>query len=170
MAKRPPAGGHVVGGRRFVPVSSSTLEHDFTFFRLCREASLDSIELLPGESAGDCGRRIMGQLAGSGHAFRFLGLLLVPEEVDPLEWTPALMESTAEFFGKLSDPKDKAIVTGLLLSVLIDFFPRGISSFASSPTSSDGVGGQEIPTTSPKSSPECSAPGDLSSSSSATAT
>ena len=138
---------HVLGGRTFVPVSESTVEHDYHFLALLHRAGLGDVELLPGETGGVFAERILRQVIASGQVRPLLGCLLVPEPAagtptrPPGElWTPEMGQDTARYLGGLIEEQDKAMVRSLVISLLIDFFQSGLSSLRASATSSaEGV-------------------------------
>jgi len=164
---------HTIGGRTFLPLRESTVEQDFRFLALIKRARIDEVVMQPGESPEAFARRLLEVTIESGMILDLLGCLLVPEDIAPQDrdpgevWTPEVSQETARFLGQLRDPKDKAEVRGLVLSLLVSFFESGIVSLWTSTTSST----EAIP--SPKDSqanPAGTAPGPSSSRSSPRAT
>ena len=164
---------HTIGGRTFLPLRESTVEQDFRFLALIKRARIDEVVMQPGESPEAFARRLLEVTIESGMILDLLGCLLVPEDIAPQDrdpgevWTPVVGQETARFLGQLRDPKDKAEVRGLVLSLLVSFFESGIVSLWTSTTSST----EAIP--SPKDSqanPAGTAPGPSSSRSSPRAT
>lgn len=133
---------HVLGGRTFLPLRESTVEQDFRFLSLIKRARVDEVVMHPGESPEAFARRLLEVTIESGVILDLLGCLLIPEDLapgdrDPGEvWTSELGRETAQFLGQLHDPKDKAEVRGLVLSLLVSFFESGIVSLWTSRTSS----------------------------------
>lgn len=127
-----PAQRHELGGRVFTVIGESTIEHDFHFMGLVKAAGLDRPTLRIDESPGDFAVRILGELLGSGHACEMLGCLLIPEGIRSEDWTPKIAAETATFIGRLADPSEKQKVRALVLSLLIDFFERGLASWRAS--------------------------------------
>ena len=134
---------HVLGGRAFLTVAESTVEQDFRFLALIKRARIDEVLMEPGESPEAFARRLLEVTIESGVILDLLGCLLVPEDIasrdrDPGEaWTRQMGEETARFLGQLRDPRDKAEVRGLVLSLLVSFFESGIVSLWTSTTSSE---------------------------------
>jgi len=136
---------HTLGGRTFLTVKESTVEQDFRFLALVKQARIDEVTLEPGESPEAFARRLLEAAVESGAILELLGCLLVPDEAaprgrDPGEaWTLEMAEETARFLGGLRKPEDKDRIRGLVLSLLIPFVESGIVSLRTSTTSSDGA-------------------------------
>lgn len=133
---------HTIGGRTFLPLRESTVEQDFRFLALVGRARIDEVVMQPGESPEAFARRLLEVTIESGVILDLLGCLLIPEDIAPQDrdpgevWTPEVGQETARFLGQLRDPKDKAEVRGLVLSLLVSFFESGIVSLWTSTTSS----------------------------------
>ncbi len=133
---------HVLGGRTFLPIGESTVEQDFRFLALIKRARIDEVLMDPGESPESFARRLLEVTIESGVILDLLGCLLIPEDTAPQDrdpgevWTRQMCEETARFLGQLRDPKDKAEVRSLVLSLLVSFFESGIVSLWNSTTSS----------------------------------
>ncbi len=126
---------HVLGGRTFLSVSESTVEHDLYFHALVGRAGL-RFEKGDEESPEDFAARILDELVQSGQTLDLLGCLLVPEDVGVDGWTPEEARKTSAFIGQLRGEADKARVRSLVLSLLIGFFGCGLASVWTSPRSS----------------------------------
>jgi len=126
---------YAIGGRAFVPITESTVEHDLYFHGLAGRAGL-RFEKHEHESAADFGERVLEETIQSGKALELVGCLIVPEEVGVDDWTPEEARKTAAFIGKLRGEEDKARVRALILSLLMDFFRCGLASIWTSPKSS----------------------------------
>lgn len=149
-----------LGGRTFVAVRETTLEQDYTFLGLVREAGVSELTIHPDEGADGFARRTLDELILSGSVFKILGCLLVPEELvgrrsrfaigrrpEPGElWTPEVAEQTGAFLARLNDPRDKAKINSLILTLLASFFQSGIVSLWTTEISSD----ETIPETRPE--------------------
>ncbi|MBU0743256.1 MAG: hypothetical protein ABIF77_18540 [bacterium] len=133
---------HTIGGRTFLPLRESTVEQDFRFLSLIKRARIDEVVMEPGESPEAFARRLLEVTIESGVILDLLGCLLVPEDLAPRDrdsgeaWTRQMGEETAHFLGQLRDPRDKAEVRSLVLSLLVSFFESGIVSLWTSTTSS----------------------------------
>lgn len=117
-----------IGGRTFIPVNNSTIEHDFWLMAHIRGAGLDRVVISGGEAPEDFAVRLLGEVIDSGRIFPLLGGLFLPEGVSSLDWTPETAEETAAFLKKISDPKDKLQIQKQVISLLIDFFQSGLAS------------------------------------------
>ncbi len=126
----------ILGGRAFVSVTESTVEHDLYFHGLAGRAGL-RFEKYEHESPEDFAARILEETVQSGKTLELLGCLLVPEEVSAEGWTPEDARKTAAFIGQLRGEEDKARVRALILSLLIGFFGCGLASIWTSPKSSE---------------------------------
>lgn len=164
---------HTLGGRTFLPLRESTVEQDFRFLALVGRARIDEVVMQPGERPEAFARRLLEATIESGVILDLLGCLLIPEELAPRDrdpgevWTPEVGQETARFLGQLRDPKDKAEVRGLVLSLLVSFFESGIVSLWTSTTSF----AEAIPIPTPNQVPPAgTAPGPNSSGSSPQAT
>lgn len=125
---------HILGGRTFLSVTESTVEHDLYFHGLAGRAGL-RFEKHEDESAEDFAARILEETIQSGQALELLGCLLVPEELGVEGWSPEEAHKTAAFIGQLRGEEDKAQVRALILSLLIGFFGCGLASIWTSPGS-----------------------------------
>lgn len=124
-----------LGGRDFVPVLTSTIEHDYWLMSKIRAAGLDHIDKREEETAEAFVTRLLVEVIDSGVAFDLLGGLLLPIAFVPEAWTPACAIETANFIKRLTAPVDKAIVQSQTISLLIGFFENGLSSLTISPNS-----------------------------------
>ncbi len=125
-----------IGGRIFVPVKNSTIEHDFWLMAHIRGAGLDRITIGEGEAADDFAVRLLAEVISSGHIFPILGGLFLPETISPLDWTRDVAEETATFLKKISDPRDKLEIQKQVISLLVSFFQSGLASLTISRKSS----------------------------------
>jgi hypothetical protein len=125
---------YILGGRRFLSITDSTVEHDLHFHGLAGRAGLQ-FDMGEGESPKAFGERILNATIQSGTTIELLGCLIVPEEVGPDGWTPAEAQKTAAFIGQLRGADDKAVIRSLILSLLTDFFQCGLASIWTSQSS-----------------------------------
>lgn len=138
---------HVLGGRTFLSITESTIEHDLYFHGLAGQAGL-RFEKQEEESVEEFASRILAETIQSGQALELLGCLIVPEEIGVDGWTPEEARRTAAFIGQVRVGEDKARVRALILSLLIGFFGCGLASIVTSPRSSGGRPATTGPTTS----------------------
>lgn len=117
-----------IAGRAFRPVVETTIEHDLWTMERIRRAGLTEMILKPGEDPEDYSRRLLYRLIESGAAMEMLAGFLVPAEIDPLDWTPAIALESASIFRRASKPEDKATIQAKLIDLLLDFLQAGIVS------------------------------------------
>lgn len=132
-----------IGGRTFVELGESTIEHDLFVLDLTRKAGLDEVVLEDGESPDRFARRLLNGLATNMAALELLGAFMVPEGTKAEDWSPELAAETARHFGGRGRPitgEDKAAVFELLKDLTIHFFAKGVTSVWSSRTSSGTEG------------------------------
>lgn len=127
---------YILGGRAFVPVGESTVEHDISFREMICQAGLDDLVLNAGEAPEDYARRLLRQVISTGKVLPLLGLLLIPEGIQSEDWTPDLAQETVAYIKSLPGQEVMPILDGIVLSVLIPFFASGLASLWSSVTSS----------------------------------
>ena len=126
-----------LGGREFVPVLTSTIEHDYWLMTKIRATGLNEIAKGADETPEEFMLRLLHEVIDSGVAFELLGGLLLPmPSAAPESWTPELAIETAEFIKHLTAPADKATVQAQMISLLVGFFENGLSSLTISPRSS----------------------------------
>lgn len=129
-----------LGGRAYVPVKNSTIEHDFYLMGQIRAAGLDEVHVRPEESPEDFALRLLRDVINSGRVFLLLGGLLIPEGTASEDWTPELAEETARALKKLTAPDDKEKIREQVLSLLIGFFETGLACLTTSRSYSPGPG------------------------------
>lgn len=126
-----------LGGRRFMRLAQSTVEHDFWLMAKIRKAGLDEIEVEEGMDPDTLVSSIITKSLDSGLTMVLLGGLLVPEGTAPQDWTPAMAAEVTAHISKLVDHADKAKISPLAASMLIGFFQSGLSSLLISKSSSE---------------------------------
>ncbi len=114
-----------LGGREFRSLSQSTIEHDMWVVARMRMAGIHEFYQHENETQFAFATRVINELIDSGQALEILGGLLLPAELDPLDWTPKVAAETAAFIRKLTDPEDKNLVQLLISRMLVDFFETG---------------------------------------------
>lgn len=127
---------HTLGGRVFREAKRSTIEHDIWTMDQIRASGLDSVRRDPDEMFEEFGLRLLDVALRSGRALDLIGGLLLPDEVDDLDWSPELAKETAKFLGRLSSEEDKQQVHVLLGKLVAGFFAAGVLSVGTSPVSS----------------------------------
>jgi hypothetical protein len=129
-----------LGGRTYVPVKNSTIEHDFWLMGQIRAAGLDEVHVRPDERPEDFAVRLLRDVINSGRVFLLLGGLLIPEGVASEDWTPEIAEDTAGTLKKLTTPDDKEKVREQVISLLIGFFETGLACLTTSRSFSPAQG------------------------------
>lgn len=127
-----------LGGRRFTRMECSTVKHDFWMMAQAREAGLDNVKL-PSRKREDVEaamEALLDRVIFSGKAIVLLAGLLIPEGLEPREWTPKVAEDIAEHLELLTDREDKNQIRPLVASMLSGFFMSGLASLRTSPSSS----------------------------------
>lgn len=133
-----------LGGRHFIPVGESTMEHDLRFSACLARAGIDKIVQREDEPVDAFARRLLDTLLAGEEVLEMLGCLMIPEADVPEGqlpgdvWTPELAEQTKTFLGQVKGT-EKEIIHSLVLSLLISLFERGIVSLWSSRMSSIGT-------------------------------
>ena len=126
-----------IGGRSFMAVQEGTLRHDLHYMELVSKMGLQSLQMRTEEAPEEYAVRLLGELVRAGAVLEMLGTLLLPVGKRPDEWTPAMAAETADFFAGLTNPADKAAVQGQVITLLLDFFERGMVGLWTSRKSSD---------------------------------
>lgn len=124
-----------LGGRQYRPIHTSTLEHDIAMMLAVRTAGLGEMTLGEGESPGEFAHRIFISLLESGQAFDVLGCLLIPVEIEDVNWTRAIGEQTAAAMRALTDTDEKRSIQSQMVSMVIGFFQSGLTRLTISPSS-----------------------------------
>lgn len=125
----------MIGGVAYVPIATSTVNHDVWLMGKIHLAGLSEIHVREGEANEVWAKRMMYQLMASGQAVEVLGGLLVPEAIGVAGWTPEVAAKTVEHLGSLTEEADKEAIFGILLTTLLSFFELGLCSVIRSPTS-----------------------------------
>jgi hypothetical protein len=128
---------YILGGKPFVILGESTLEHDDYIAETLHRGAISRFDQEPDESHEDFSHRIESAIAGSGVGRQLLGAALVPEGMTGAEWKPALAEETAQHLATITDPSEKALARSLQAAFILDFFRRGLIVLRSSKNSSE---------------------------------
>lgn len=131
--------GITIGGRRFMAVQEGTLRHDLRYMELVSQLGLQSLQMREGEAPEEFAVRLLGELVAAGVVLELLGTLLIPEGRSAEEWTPEMAGETAAFFSGLTKPEDKAAVHAQVITLVLDFFERGMVALWTSRRSSSAV-------------------------------
>jgi hypothetical protein len=136
VAAPPLTGVIVLGGRRFVPLTESTLAHDTWYKGLVFRNGMHTMVRGSDESESDYGLRLLAALHQNGYMWELLGGLLLPEGTSHQHWTPEVSAEITDFIGHLDDPAEKERAYPLARELWWGFFARGRNSSRSSPPSS----------------------------------
>lgn len=128
-----------LGGRRYRSIATSTIEHDVAYQRLLLKSGLKQDAPLPGESYVEWGVRLLDRLVATGQLLPALGLLLIPDEIEDLAWTPEIGKETVAGLSAVADPAEKQVVHALIRDVLYGFFERA-QAFSTGSTISSSQG------------------------------
>lgn len=115
-----------LGGRKFRAIVESTVEHDIEVRALMHEAGFDMLAKRKDESADDFVVRMLGQMAASRKDADFAAALLVPSDLDDVEWNPEVAAMTAAFIKKLTAQDDKLVLRSLTIELLGGFISAGL--------------------------------------------
>jgi hypothetical protein len=122
------AQGFILGGREFREIAVRSINNRWWTERHIRQSGVDRIKQEDGESAETFIVRITDRLTGSGEGALILGGLIIPSDVVDLEWKPETGIATSQFILKLHEDEDAVRVNNLLLSALLPFFVKGLTS------------------------------------------
>lgn len=131
-----------LGGREYRVIKTSTVEHDVWMMARVVDAGIRQVTMEPGESPEAFATRLTGELARSGQVLALLGGVMIPSELQDLQWTPEVAKATAAALGQLTDPDDKQAVLSQIASLVAGFFEAGLISFMTSQNYSGSVGDQ----------------------------
>jgi hypothetical protein len=126
-----------LGGRKFRAIQESTVQHDIAVRALLREAGL-VLAKREDETADDFVVRMLGQMAASRKDADFAAALLIPDELEDVDWNPDVAETTLEFIKKLTAQADKLVLRSLTSQLLRGFISAGLAFSG---------GSQELPDT-----------------------
>lgn len=116
-----------IQGRRYTQIVNGTFAHDMWLMSKIRESGLSNIKINEGESQDEFIERIAAVAFESGGALDLLGGTCLPEGVESGKWTPEIAKATADFFGGVTDPKDKQIIRSMMAGLLFHFFVSGVA-------------------------------------------
>lgn len=119
----------VLRGRRFRAVQQPTLRHQVFVTEVEREAGLVKATMLPDEQPDDFAVRLVQRANQAGVLYLLLGAMLVPEELQDLDWRPELARETAELVANVQDPDELARVHRFIGEALLPFLTAGIASW-----------------------------------------
>lgn len=125
----------ILNGRKFVPIKTSTFEHDLEAMRLIRMVGLNKMAILPGETSDAFADRIVEAAAQSEYLLPLLACVIIPEEIGPENWTPQVHKDISHFFAALTSDADKKTLMSELGSLLAGFFLKGLAASKTSQNS-----------------------------------
>lgn len=134
-----------LGGREFVALERSTLEHDTWFALATAAAGITSATPAPGQDRGEFALGLFARLYESGHLWDLLGALVLPAGTASRDWSPALARETGRFIAGLDEPADKDRARLLIVELLLPFLSEGLASWKASTSSSPAPADQAAP-------------------------
>lgn len=120
----------ILRGRRYRAVQQPTLRHQVFMSEVEKAAGLTKPELEPGEQPDDFALRLVHRANDAGVLYLMLGAMLVPEELQDLDWRPEMARETAELVANLQDPEEVSRVHRFIGEALLPFMTAGIASWA----------------------------------------
>lgn len=148
----------VINGKTYKPITNSTLRHDTWTQAQILRSGLDRMEMRSGETPDAYALRVYREAALTGDVFLLLGGLIMPVEIECVDWSVKIAEQTAEALAAVTSTEDKATVRGYLFSAIMGFLAAGLSYLMTSPSYSPRPGSGEFDTW--KSAPASSAIGE----------
>ena len=133
-----------LGGRRFQRLEGSTVKHDFWLMAQAREAGLDQVRIASKkrEDVEAAMEELLDRVILGGYALRLLGGLLLPDGMNPREWTPEVAAGITAHLELLTDREEKNQIRPLVASMLAGFFTSGLASLRTSGASSSATKGE----------------------------
>ena len=133
-----------LGGRRFQRLEGSTVKHDFWLMAQAREAGLDQVRIASKkrDDVEAAMEELLDRVILGGYALRLLGGLLLPEGMNPREWTPEVAAGITAHLESLTDREEKNQIRPLVASMLAGFFTSGLASLRTSGASSSATKGE----------------------------
>lgn len=114
-----------LGGRPFRQIQTRTFELMMELDRLVIESGISKL-LQSGpnanENGGAFGARLWETISRSNKSFAFVAALIIPANMQDVDWTPDEAARTASFVKKLHDLADFATMQQLLIRLVISFF------------------------------------------------
>lgn len=123
-------------GKSFTQIKNSTFEHDCWFMRKMNESGINSIPMREGETLDALAARYTREALGNPHILDLFGGLMIPTEIAPEHWTPAIATETTRYIAGITDPDAKQLLYSQIASMVADFFLSGAAALKISPTSS----------------------------------
>ena len=136
---------YTFAGQQYRSIVRRTIENDFTCMSLIRGARLDTLVMEEGEAAEDFAVRVYEQAVGSADVFSLLGCMLIPAQVDDLDWTKEHMRATAAALKRVAEPAEKRQIQTTVVGMISGFFQNGLTSLRLSRKSSSPSGAETQP-------------------------
>lgn len=132
---------HELGGRVYVPIGESTVEHDLALREAVCRAGLDHLELAEAEAPEEYARRLLRHVVAGGQVLPLIGLLLIPEGLPSEQWTPEIAAETISWIKGLPAREALPLIDSMVVGLLIGFFESGLASLRCIATSSSPLPG-----------------------------
>jgi len=119
------------GDRAFRVITNGTAERDHYVIRLSGRAGLRQVEMRPNEPLEEFGLRLLYELIDADVIFEVMGGLLIPDEIEDSEWSPAVAAATALHLRRCQG-EAKERINSHIAKFLEDFFGREMGSIVTS--------------------------------------
>lgn len=116
-----------IEGRALKPVKNGTFEHDIYAMQIVSRSGLQQLQLADGEDDDAFISRLAVKAWESGAAIDIMAALLMPAELEAVNWTPATARQLADFFRKVTDPESKRLLRMRIGAILFGFFVSALS-------------------------------------------
>lgn len=121
----------------YVPIGSSTAEHDFYAMTLVQRSKMHEPTMLPGETAEAFALRLTSELISSQDLWALLGCIVAPKDAAGALWTRESGAATAKHLASLTDEGDKAMIRSLVVELVLHFLAHGVLSLMTSASSGE---------------------------------
>jgi hypothetical protein len=118
----------IEGAGTFRVVSASTIEHDIALTNLLRSSGAEKAVIDALTAGEEPDSRIFAAVTESGKLFDILAAALVPADVDPLAWTPAIAKETADKLKRVVSEQGKRVLLSSIVELVKAFFLVGLHS------------------------------------------
>lgn len=122
----------IEGAGNYQLITRRTIECDIALSNLIRSSGAAQAFTDALEAGEDPDSRVFAAVSGSGKLFDILGAALVPEGIDPLEWTPKLQQQTADTLKRVTSDAGKHTLLLAIVPLVTSFFLAGLHSMVTS--------------------------------------
>lgn len=113
-----------LGNRKFRIIETYSVGLTLEMDRLVLESGLGTMlqKAVTPEEGGAHAAKVWECISRSGNALAFLSRMILPEEIEDLDWSPEEAARTIAWVKRLHAPEDAASVRQLLIRLVISFF------------------------------------------------